>query len=624
MTDEAAIHQLHQLQARTSGSRNSTISRSLIPRSQPHQQQCLTWSRVPVLGIEIPPPRSGAASVVVNGKLYCFGGYGGGTGRLDDFYCYTFATQTWEQVHVKSRERPGCRENNGVVISDKSDKIYLFGGYNGQVWMNDLWVFDIESFIWTCIQESLDVPVLPVEATLPAILAAEQQQQPLLQNSVAAVAAAAGETSITVRGLPPSRRFGYVSVVHQGKLLIFGGFDGSRWMNDMHEFCFQTSTWKSIQAKGTLPSARSCPAWAKDSTHVYLQGGYDGVERKSDFFACELSSYTWTELANLGTPPSPRYFHSCCLHGNNMYCYGGYSGSERLSDMFVYSFDSNHWTQVVATGGDAPTGRSSLVAQVYENSLWIFGGYSGSTVLNDFYRFRLVPIEAPPPALVSDLKKLVNNQDLADVHFIVEGQDVYAHKAILSVRSEYFQVMLSGGRFREGTGCVEYGRCYSLASGPSTSDTAAPIILPDVSHKVFVKVLEYLYTDSLNDISIDTGIQLLIASELFMLDRLKALCEDLIRRDISIDNVIEILVAAHRHHAYGLKDLALEFILANLNDAVVMAGLSELRVEPDLLLEIIRRKTAAPAGTVVSSHGASAQDATIGPFGGGVEWNFRR
>jgi hypothetical protein len=116
-----------------------------------------------------------------------------------------------------------------------------------------------------------------------------------------------------VRGRVPTRRFGYVSVVHDNKLVLFGGFDGSRWLNDMYVFDFQTRGWSVVQAKGMLPSVRSCPAWAKDDTHVYIQGGYDGVERKDDFFACDLSTYTWTQMPSMGSTPSPRYFHSCCL-----------------------------------------------------------------------------------------------------------------------------------------------------------------------------------------------------------------------------------------------------------------------------------------------------------------------
>jgi len=148
----------------------------------------------------------------------------------------------------------------------------------------------------------------------------------------------------------------------------------------MYEFNFQTRTWREIQAEGALPSVRSCPAWAKDETYVYIQGGYDGVERKNDFYACDLSTYTWTEMPCHGSTPSPRYFHSCYLYGNKMYSFGGYSGSERLADMHAYDFETNHWQEVDCTAGDAPSGRSSLVAQVYENCLYIFGGYNGSTV----------------------------------------------------------------------------------------------------------------------------------------------------------------------------------------------------------------------------------------------------
>jgi len=520
-------------------------------------RQSLTWSRVTLAFTScLPPPRSGAASVVVRGKLFMFGGYGGGTGRLDDFYSFSFDSGTWEEVEVLSNERPGCRENNGVVIGDSS-RVYLFGGYNGTSWLNDLWMFDIDTQHWTCIQESSD-PQSADETSL----ALGNPRSPVRLGSAG------------VRGQVPSRRFGYVSVVHNNKFVLFGGFDGTRWLNDMHEFDFATSTWTEIDARGTLPSVRSCPAWAKDDTHVYIQGGYDGVERKADFFACDLASYTWTEMPCRGTLPSPRYFHSCCLYGNKMYLYGGYSGNERLADMYAYDFETNHWSEVDCTNGDAPSGRSSLVAQVHENCLYIFGGYNGATVLNDFYKFRLKPVSIPSSTLVNELTKLINNVDLSDVTFIVEGKEVHCNRSILAVRSEYFRVMLFSGGMRESL---------------SGADGGQPIEINDVSHAVFLKVLEFLYTDGVHDISLETGIHLLIASERFMLDRLKALCEDIIRRDVNETNAIGILVASHQHHAAGLKDIALEFILGHLNEPTIMLGLSDLKSEPDLLVEIIQR-----------------------------------
>ena len=425
--------------------------------------------------------------------------------------------------------KPGCRENNGVVIGDSS-RVYLFGGYNGTSWLNDLWMFDIDTQMWECIQESSDTSNINEEN-------------------------AALERNRVYDTVVPSRRFGYVSVVHNHKFVLFGGFDGTRWLNDMYEFDFQTKTWTEIHAKGTLPSVRSCPAWAKDDTFVYIQGGYDGVERKADFFACNLSTYTWMEMPCRGNSPSPRYFHSCCLYSNKMYLYGGYSGSERLADMYAYDFETNHWSEVDCQSGDCPSGRSSLVAQVYENSLYIFGGYNGVTVLNDFYKFRLVPVSIPPSVLVDDFRKLMDNPELADVTFLVENQKVYANKAILAVRSEYFKVMLFTAKMRE-------------------SQAQQPIELKDVPHSVFLKLLEYLYTDSVSDLTLEISVSLLIISERFMLDRLKRLCEDSIRRDINADNVINIFLASHRHNAIALKDIALDFILRNLHDPGVVSSLS--------------------------------------------------
>ena len=478
--------------------------------------------------------------------MYMFGGYGGGTGRLDDFFSFDFRKNAWEEVTVKGHTKPGCRENNGVVISDSSKSIYLFGGYDGSSWLNDLWKFDIESQEWTCIQNSSD----PNPDT----------DQEMIDDD---------ETV----GKKPSRRFGYVSVVHDEKLVLFGGFDGSRWLADMYVFDFRTKIWSEVEQKGKLPSPRSCPAWAKDDKSIYLQGGYDGVERKDDFFACDLSTYTWTQMPSLGKCPSPRYFHSCCLYGNKMYLYGGYSGIQRLADMFAYDFETNHWSEVDSSNGDVPTGRSSLVTQVYENSLYVFGGYDGKRVLSDFYKFRLKPIGVPPMGLVSDFRRLVNQSDMSDVSFLVEGEQVFAHRAILAIRSEYFRALLFNGHMRESV---------------TAEEAVKPITINDISHTVFLKVLEYLYTDTVRDVSLELGIHLLIASEKFMLDRLKALCEDTIRREISIQNAIHILVVSHQHSALGLKEIALGYILENLTEKGIQSGLADLKSEPDLLVEIIQ------------------------------------
>ena len=116
------------------------------------------------------------------------------------------------------------------------------------------------------------------------------------------------------------------------------------------------------------------------------------------------------------------------MDNGKMYTFGGYNGTERLNDMYEYDFQTLRWAQVhgdssgsSSAGSEVPSGRSSLVSQVYKNSLYIFGGYNGQVVLNDFYEFRFEPVVIPPPSLIEDMRALVNNKDYSDVTFIVDG-----------------------------------------------------------------------------------------------------------------------------------------------------------------------------------------------------------
>lgn len=406
--------------------------------------------------------------------------------------------------------------------------LYLFGGYNGSTWLNDFHEFDLRSGSWRLVEP---------------------------------------------KGTPPAPRFGYVSAVWADSFIVFGGYDGSTWLNDLHEYNFKTGKWSriEIQAGGPWPSIRSCPSWTQMDKNVYIFGGYDGVQRMNDFYALHMDTFTWTKMRTAGAIPSPRYFHASVIHANCMYTFGGYNGASRLNDMHCYSFETNRWS-VLETSGDPPSGRSSIVAQVFGNSLLVFGGYDGKMVLNDFFEFRFQPLVIAAGTLVDDLRLLVNNKRFSDVTFVVEGKPLYATRSLLAVRSEHFKALLFGGMREAAVG--------------------AEIEISDVSYDVFLKVLEYLYTDHLEgDISADIAVPLLMASERYLLTRLKGLCEDSIRKRIAADNVVGIFMAAHAHRALGLKEICFDFILEHLPDVKNTKGFMELKAEPDLLMEIIMRQT---------------------------------
>jgi hypothetical protein len=340
----------------------------------------------------------------------------------------------------------------------------------------------------------------------------------------------------------------------------------------MFDFDFERGMWSATQVQGFIPSGRSCPSWATHNGSVYLFGGYDGVHRMNDFHQFRMGSRTWSSVRSAGQVPSPRYFHASVVYGNSLFLFGGYSGQERLNDLYEFRFDCHTW--FVLSTEDPPSGRSSLVAEVFNNSLYVFGGYNGSIVLNDFYEFRFEPVSIPPSNLVDDLRKLINNPAFADVTFLVEGQPVYATRAHLAARSEHFRALFYGG-MRESSGGDEQ------------------IVLPDVAQPVFVLLLEYIYTDQVGDIASDMAVHLLIAAERFLLDRLKALCEDIIRKSISIDNVVQIMMTAKAHRADGLKDICMDFIITNEEKIKSTSAFRELIQEPTLMYELLMRRKPA-------------------------------
>jgi N-acetylneuraminic acid mutarotase len=511
------------------------------PEAQVRNAGRKVWSRIDFQSSSFPCPRSGAASVVHENKLLVYGGYGGAV-RLDDLWSFDFDTLAWEQI-AYTGVGPGARENNGVVVMD--NVLYMFGGFNGFQWLGDLHGFDLKKKKWLRIEE---------------------------------------------RGNAPTARFGYVSATFsrgvRKELILFAGYDGINWHNDMYAFNFVTKEWcvecawveekeptppggRSLRKQhGDIPTIRSCPSWVRHEDTLYVFGGYDGMRRMSDFYALDLKTSTWTSVRQLGTPPTARYFHASIMYKSQMIVYGGFSGTGRLSDVHSFSLETHTWTQLSFDDKTPqPTGRSSLVATVANDSLWIFGGFNGTDVLGDMWMLQFD--RTPPCTLTDDLLTLVDNPALGDVVFLVEGREVHAVSALLAVRCEHFKALLYGG-MRE-------------------SSKKEPIVLADIDHATFVLILEFMHSDRLlRPLDLPQAVVLLIAAERFMLDRLKALCIDEILPCIAVDNVVRVLRMSNRH-ADTLKEICLDFIVENLEVVKKSPDFAELRMEPELLLEIVMR-----------------------------------
>lgn len=203
--------------------------------------------------------------------------------------------------------------------------------------------------------------------------------------------------------------------------------------------------------------------------------------------------------------------------------------------------------------------------------------------MNDFF---LLDTDPPPQAVVNTPNSLelmerrlghfFNDEEFADVVFLVQGQRVYGHKMVLSSVSDCFRAMFSAG-FREA------------------SSHYTEITIPDCSHSAFLTVMEYIYTGKLPkglaDISstsemsnisanpsfadddasslsqqqtrsaiIDSRqlsrlVELLELADRFFLDHLKQVCETHLGRVVSAETVEYLSAVAQKTNATQLMDI---------------------------------------------------------------------
>ena len=160
----------------------------------------------------------------------------------------------------------------------------------------------------------------------------------------------------------------------------------------------------------------------------------------------------------------------------------------------------------------------------------------------------------------------------SDVTFVVEGQKVYAHRAIVSSRSAYFRRMLLGG-LREASE-AESGREIAIA------DTRAP---------AFRAVIKYMYTGQCG-VHHNNALELLHAAHLFCLDGLAKSIESFLFRAVATETAIEIIVAAHTYSLKELEEHCVEFIIDNYEMfATSQEGFAKLASYPHILIGIMER-----------------------------------
>jgi len=129
---------------------------------------------------------------------------------------------------------------------------------------------------------------------------------------------------------------------------------------------------------------------------LYVFGGFGGNYR-NDLLSIPLPlapESRFTEVAVSGDIPTPRSAHSMVVYNDHMYIFGGWRGlhsTHSNSDLYKFNFREKIWT-LIPPKGNVPFRRRVHNCVVYNDSMYIFGGFDEGQSPSDFnqvYRFDL-------------------------------------------------------------------------------------------------------------------------------------------------------------------------------------------------------------------------------------------
>lgn len=99
--------------------------------------------------IGAPSPRANTGAIILNDKVYLFGGHGGlnySRVALNDLYSFDLKEEVWEKL-VPANTGPEGRGGHSVFAA--GDKIYIYGGWNNEMQYNNIWFYDLTTNEWT-------------------------------------------------------------------------------------------------------------------------------------------------------------------------------------------------------------------------------------------------------------------------------------------------------------------------------------------------------------------------------------------------------------------------------------------------------------------------------------------
>ena len=300
----------------------------------------------------------------------------------------------WDQLEPS--EQPPSQDSHSAIHDPARNRMVVFGGESvGQI--NDVWTLSLAATpVWTQLTPSGTPPSGRCSHT--AIYDPARDRMVVFGgwsypsgyfNDVWALSLAGTPawTQLTPSGTPPSARYRHSAIYDpvRDRMVVFGGSSGSS-LNDAWALSLAGApAWTQLTPAGTPPGARQAHSVIYDPLRdrMVVFGGYSNLGQINEVWALSLAGTpSWAQLTPPAPTPSIRMSHSAIYDPvrDRMVVFGGYSGSSSLNDVWALSLAGTpSWTQLTPSG-TPPIARftHSAIYDPVRDRMVVFGGFSGS------------------------------------------------------------------------------------------------------------------------------------------------------------------------------------------------------------------------------------------------------
>lgn len=238
---------------------------------------------------------------------------------------------------------------------------------------------------------------------------------------------------------------------YENCIFVFRGGDGRDYLNDLHMLNTQTLHWKNVQdVKGKKPPPRANHSSSIIKSNLYIFGGWDGSKRLNDLFVLSLKSYIWSQVEVVGESPAPRAGMELSNVNNKLFLFGG-SGPHAFcfNDLYTFDPETSSWEHCnnfrdLETNPN-PKARAGHSMTLVGYKLYIIGGSYGQDYLKDVHILDTDPCpefslhdnesienSSTQQKFFKGVLSMLNQEEFSDIIFRVDGKNFYGHRIIIS------------------------------------------------------------------------------------------------------------------------------------------------------------------------------------------------